>query len=350
MPSKVNVAVLGTGFVNEVFHMPSFSEIESANVVCVAGTSREKTEAFAKKWNIRKVYYGEDAIEKACVDPEVMLVDVGLPNHLHLKTIKLAAENHKHLICEKPLGRNGTEAREALDAVEKHGVIHCYAENQVFIPQVSRATQFINNGVVGNVTWIRAREAHSGPHSKWFWDPDLSGGGALCDLGCHTIEVSRHLLGKPKPVEVAAWTARLVHDMRAEDNSLTIVRYETGAIGQCENSYSAKGGFDMRAEIYGSEGSIFLDPTRETGIRVFTVADKPGYIVEKADVSKGWLYPTWREHEVFGVLPELQHFVTCVSKGEMPRETFKDGYLVNKIMDAAYAAARDKKWVKITDN
>jgi hypothetical protein len=66
------------------------------------------------------------------------------------------------------------------------------------------------------------------------------------------------------------------------------------------------------------------------------------YVVEKADVEKGWMFPTWREHETYGYLHELQHFLECIIKGEMPRETFEDGYLVNRIMDTAYEASQQK--------
>jgi predicted dehydrogenase len=170
-------------------------------------------------------------------------------------------------------------------------------------------------------------------------------------MGCHTIEVIRHLLNKSRPVEVGAWTATLVHKTKVEDNSLVLVKYDGGALGQCENSWSAKGGVDVRLEVYGSEGVIFIDLTRETGVRVFSAAPegRSPYIVEKADVSKGWMFPTWREHETYGFLHELRHFIECVAKGQTPRETFRDGLIVNRIIDAAYEASNAKKWVPVSD-
>jgi len=340
----VNVGVVGTGFVQNTFHMPSYAELKLANVVAVAGI--ENTTEFAKRWGISKVYHGDDAIEKMCRDPDVDVIDIGIPNNLHLQTIVTAVENHKHVICEKPLARNGAEAKKALDIAEKYGVLNFYAENQVFIPQLTRAFEFIRGGAIGKLTWIRSREAHSGPHSKWFWDPHIAGGGVLSDMGCHTIEAVRYLNNKKNPVEVAAWTATLVHTTTGEDNSLVLLKFEGGSLGQCENSWSAKGGFDVRFEIYGSEGAIFIDVTRETGIRLFTAAERSsGYIVEKADVDKGWLFPSWREHETYGYMYELQHFLECVANGQTPREKFADGYVVNQTMDAAYQAAQEKKWV-----
>jgi len=85
----------------------------------------------------------------------------------------------------------------------------------------------------------------------------------------------------------------LVHDTRTEDNGLALVKYEGNKLGQSENSGAAHGGLDLRFEIYGSDGAIFIDTTRETGIKVFTLApeDRVGYIVEKAEVKKGWMHP-----------------------------------------------------------
>jgi predicted dehydrogenase len=170
-------------------------------------------------------------------------------------------------------------------------------------------------------------------------------------MGCHEIETVRSLLDKKNPTEVTALTASLVHKTKVEDNSLVLMRFQDGTLGQCENSWSAKGGVDMRMEVYGSDGSIYIDAGRETGIKLFSAAPegRAGYIVEKADVERGWMFPTWREHETFGFTDELRHFLECIAEGKKPRETFKDGYAVNRIMDAAYEASTEKKWVTLGD-
>ena len=341
---KVNVGVLGYGFVQSAFHMPCYKEIPEADVIAVGGRRKDAVEEFASNWGIKGTYSGNDFVEKLCADPDVEVIDIGLPNFLHKKAAISAAENGKHLICEKPLARNVAEAKVMLDAVRRAGVIHCYAENQIFIPHITRAKEMIVKGAIGNVFWTRSREAHSGPHSVWFWDPELAGGGALLDMGCHSVEVARYLIDN-KPVEAYAWGATLVHLTKAEDNSLALVRYEGNELGQSENSWAAHGGLDLRFEIYGSDGSLFVDPTRETGIKLFTVApeEKVKYIVEKAEAKKGWMYPIWREHEVYGYLFELQHFMSCILKGEIPRETFEDGYVVNCILDACYVSIKSGK-------
>jgi len=270
---KVNIGVLGYGFVQSVFHMPCYKEIPEANVVAVGGRRNGSVKEFGRTWKIRRTYSGDDFVEKLCADPDVEVVDIGLPNFLHKKAALLAAESGKHVICEKPLARSRDEATTMLEAVEKAGVIDCYAENQVFIPHIMRAKELIERGAIGNIFWIRSREAHFGPHSGWFWDTELAGGGALLDMGCHSIEVARYLINK-KPTKAWAWGATLVHETTAEDNSLALVEYEGNELGQSENSWAAHGGLDLRFEIYGSDGACFIDPTRETGVRVFTVAPR----------------------------------------------------------------------------
>jgi len=345
MAKTVKVGVLGYGFVQETFHLPCYQEIANTDVVVIGGRSREKATAVAKKFGVKRVYSGEDFIGRVCSDPEVEVIDIGLPNFLHKEASEVAAENGKHVMCEKPLARNVDEARSTLGAVERYGVIDCYAENQVFCPHITRAKEIVTGGSIGDVFWTRSREAHFGPHSPWFWDPQLAGGGVLMDMGCHSVEVARYLIGK-QPVKAFAWAKTLVHDTKAEDNSLATISYKGGELGQSENSWAAHGGLDLRFEVYGSDGAIFIDPTRETGIRVFTVApeERVGYVVEKAEAKKGWMYPIWREHEVYGYLAELKHFVTCIQKGEKPRETYKDGYIVNCILDSCYESVKSGKW------
>jgi len=348
---KLRIGLLGSGFVQN-FHMESYREISQAEVVAVASRNPKHVKKFAKKWGIKTTYSDEDFIEKLCSDPNVDVVDIGIPNFLHMKAAITAAENHKNVICEKPLGRNTKEAQKMVKAVEKYGVLHAYAENELFSPHNVKAKEFIDSGAIGKVIWVRSREAHFGPHSQWFWNKKLAGGGCIVDMGCHSIEAARFFIGKErKPLEVFAWTATLVHRDRtdAEDNSLTLVKYEGDALAQSENSWAAHGGLDHRFEIHGTDGAIFLNPTRETGMKVFTVAPekKVGYVIEKAEVMKGWLLPLWGEYLIYGYYPELKHFIESFLKDELPRETFHDGLIVNRIMDAAYKSAKSGKWVKL---
>ncbi len=207
----------------------------------------------------------------------------------------------------------------------------------------------IEAGGVGRVLWVRSRESHSGPHSPHFWDVRSTGGGALNDLGCHTIEMARYAFGKDdKIVEVMAWGARLVHRDRTqgEDNALLVMKLASGGIAHCELSWTSKGGLDLRNEIHGDRGSIFTDVTRGTPLVSFTERSA-GYVVEKADIDRGWTRPLPEEAFAYGYQAEMRHFVECVRDGTPPRETYEDGLVVNLILDAGYRSMKTGRWVRV---
>ena len=142
----------------------------------------------------------------------------------------------------------------------EHGVFHGYLEDLCYTPKTLKAVESVQHGALGDILWVRARETHPGPHSDWFWDPELSGGGAIIDLGCHCIEIARNYIGKDvKPVEVMCWAATQVKPIDAEDHAIALVKYASGAIGQFEVSWSFRGGMDLRDEVMGVEGTIFLN-------------------------------------------------------------------------------------------
>jgi predicted dehydrogenase len=280
----------------------------------------------------------------------VDLVVLGVPNNLHRDLALACAEAGRHVVCTKPLARSAAEAREMLDAVKKAGVLHGYAETEVFSPAVVKARETIEQGSIGRVLTVRSREAHSGPHSPWFWNREASGGGAMLDMGCHTIEAARYFVGKENPVvEVLAWGDTLLHRERtdAEDNAILLMRFEGGELGQSELSWTARGGLDLRNEVYGTEGVIFTDVCRETPIKVFS-RPGAGYVVEKAESETGWLFPPVDEAWIYGYRGEMRHFIECVREGQMPRENFEDGYVVNCVLDAGYRSMASKRWERVS--
>ena len=200
--------------------------------------------------------------------------------------------------------------------------------------------------------WARSRETHGGPHSDWFWNKELSGGGAIVDMGCHCIEIARNFIGKDvRPLEVTCWADTQVHPIEAEDHAVGLVRYENGAIGQFEVSWTFRGGMDLRDEVSGTEGTIWLNHWLRTGFEMFTGVGQGGYVAEKAEGDTGWLFPVGDEVGSLGYVEMFLDMFNSMDKGRAPMETFYDGYVVNAIMDAAYKAAASKRWetVEIQD-
>ncbi|QBD78869.1 Gfo/Idh/MocA family oxidoreductase [Ktedonosporobacter rubrisoli] len=341
----VRIGMLGCGFL-ATFYMQGLAEVPNQQVVTVYGRDKGKAAAFAQRWNIPE---STDDMEAVAAREDVDLVIIALPNALHLPATRLIASHKKHIACTKPLARNAEEARQMLEAVQQAGIIHCYGETEVFSPAVIRAKSLIDEGSIGRILTVRSREAHAGPHAPHFWNAEEAGGGALLDMGCHTIEAARYFIGKDiKPVEVLAWGDTMVHTDKttAEDNAIVLLRFENGAIGQTEVSWTARGSLDLRNEVYGTEGSIFTDVTRSTPINAF-VRSTNAYLLEKAESNTGWIFPLPDEARVYGYHEEMKHFVECVAQGKQPRETFTDGLIINTIMDAAYRSMREHRWVPI---
>jgi predicted dehydrogenase len=325
------IAMLGAGLIGRFYTMSlqGYRGKDEVKVVCSghAGTAAK----FAEEFGISR---STADIAEAIRDPEVDTVIVALPNYLHKKAVLLAAEVGKAVLCTKPLAINGHEALEMLEAVEKAGVFHGYLEDLVYTPKTLKALASVKKGALGKVLWARSRETHGGPHSDWFWTKQLSGGGAIVDMGCHCIEIARNFIGKgSRPLEVTCWADTQVHPIEAEDHAVGLVRYDSGAIGQFEVSWTFRGGMDLRDEVSGTEGTVWLNHWLRTGFEMFTGVGQGG-----------WLFPVGDEIGSLGYVEMFMDMFNSMDAGKKPMEDFYDGYIVNTIIDACYKAAETKKW------
>ena len=337
-----NIAMLGTGLIGMFYTKTLHGQRGRDRVHTVYSRTAERAEAFAQEWSIPK---WTTSISAAIQDPEVDVVVVGVPNNMHEEAVTLAAEAGKAVLCTKPLARTAAEAKAMLDAVEKAGVFAGYLEDLVYTPKTLKSIESIQNGALGKVLWARSRETHPGPHSAWFWDPEISGGGAIVDLACHCIEISRNFIGKDiRPLEVMCWADTQVHPIDAEDSAIGLVRYASGAIGQFEVSWAFRGGMDLRDEVSGTEGTIWLDHYLRTGFEMFTAAGRGGYVAEKAEGETGWIFPVGDDVQELGYEHMFSDMFNALDAGTDPLETFYDGYVVNAIMDACYRSAASRQW------
>ncbi|MGC0272433.1 Gfo/Idh/MocA family protein [Pseudactinotalea sp. Z1739] len=336
------IAMLGTGLIGDFYTATLHRGRNRDRVELVYSRSEERGAAFRERWDVPR---STTSLEAACSDPDIDTVIIGLPNDMHVEAVRLAAENGKHVLCTKPLGRTAAEAKEMLDIVEHHGVFAGYLEDLVYTPKTLAAVKSVQEGALGDILWVRSRETHPGPHSAWFWDENRAGGGAIVDLGCHCIEICRNFIGKDnRPVEVFCWKDTLVHPITAEDHAVALIKFESGAIGQFEVSWAFRGGMDLRDEVSGTEGTIWLNHFLRTGFDMFTTGVGEGYVAEKAESDSGWLFPVGDEINELGYVDMFVDMFDSIDNGTTPQETFYDGYVVNAIMDACFASSDSGRW------
>lgn len=336
------IAMLGSGFIGRFYTDSIHNQRNKDRVIHIYARREENAKKFAEDYKCD--YYSTD-MEAAISHPDTDVVCVALPNNLHEAAVMLCCKHKKAVISTKPLGRNAAEALRMLKAVEEAGVFHGYLEDLVYTPKFLKAYSSVLNGALGRILWAKSRETHPGPHSEWFWDKEQAGGGCILDLGCHCIEITRSFIGKDiKPIEVMCWADTQVKPIDAEDHAIGLIKYENGAIAQFETSWTFRGGMDLRDEVMGTEGTIWINNFLRTGFEMFTTGKGADYVAEKAESDKGWLFPVGDEVNDLGYNHMFTEMFNCIETGRQPREDFYDGYIVNAIIDAAYKSAATKLW------
>lgn len=339
----MKICILGGGFIGRFYAESLHGQRNKDRVHVVYARRHETAERFATDYQIP--HYFTD-MEEAIAHPETEVVVIATPNFVHKDAVMLCVKHKKAVLCTKPLGRTAEEALEMTKACEEAGIFAGYMEDLCYTPKFIKSLESVKKGQIGRILWAKSRETHPGPHSDWFWDLDKAGGGAILDLGCHCIEISRNFIGKDiKPIEVMCWADTQVKPIDAEDHAIGLVKYENGAIGQFEVSWTFRGGMDLRDEVMGTEGTIWVNTFLRTGFEMFTTGKgEDAYVAEKAESATGWLFPVGDETHELGYTNMFTDMFNAIEQGRQPNETFYDGYIVNAVIDAAYKSAKTKLW------
>jgi myo-inositol 2-dehydrogenase / D-chiro-inositol 1-dehydrogenase len=335
-PTKI--AVLGAGFIADV-HLESYHRfVPDAQVTAVCSRTPEHAQAIAARYHVPLAFTD---VATLLAEADCDIVDICLPNDLHVDACLAAAAAGKHVICEKPLAVTLEQADAMIEACARAGVKLMYAEELCFAPKYERVRRLVSEGALGRVYQLRQSEKHSGPHSDWFYDIDRAGGGVLMDMGCHAFAWFRWMLGgNPRVERVFATMSTVLHRerTRAEDNLVAIVEFEGGVIGVAEDSWAKPGGMDDRIEVYGTGGVSYADLFAGNAALTFSEAGY-GYALEKAGSTRGWTFTVFEEAFNQGYPQELQHFVQCVREDRTPHVTGEDGRAVLEMIYAAYESA-----------
>ncbi len=316
---KVRIGIVGSKFAAD-FHCDSYSRNEHTEVVAVAAI--DNLDAIAGKWNIPDTYEDYHEMFKR---KDIELISVCVPNFLHHDIVIAASDAGKHVVCEKPLATTIEHGREMIEVCEKNNTKLMYAEDWCFSPALRRAEKLIEEGGIGRLLYVKAKEVHNGTHSMYAKDKKMCGGGSFMHLGIHPVGYLLYLLGRGNNpvVEVTGKMTgglkrNFVHkENGGEDFGMGMMRFENGEFAFVEGNYITVGGMDDKVEIYGTEGVIKVDLTFGSPIDCYS---GPGisYSIEKTNHNLGWTKPAVDEFYNLGYVPELEYFVDCVRKDMKP--------------------------------
>jgi len=289
---RVNWGVLGCANIAKQRLIPGLLAAEHARLRAVASRSRQKAEAFQNKFGADRSYASYDAL---LADPAVSVVYVPLPNQLHMEWTIRALQAGKHVLCEKPIGLNATEAREMQAVAKETGQVVVEALMYRYAAAVQRAFEIVREGAIGRLTSI-----HSAFSFMIADDPTNvrlspeTGGGALYDVGCYCVDVIRMLAGRQPTAATCEcqWSDTYGVDMAASG----ILAFADGLSATFSAGFRAPGGTFFRAE--GTEGTLvcpedFLGRRQDTTLvlrthgskQVLPIAQRDPYMLQVEDLS-----------------------------------------------------------------
>ncbi|MGX1193702.1 putative dehydrogenase [Metabacillus sp. SLBN-84] len=372
--NEIRVGMVGYKFMGKAHslgyrNVPFFFPDRSKPVLkAIAGRNEEGVMKAAKELGFES--YETDWRELIKRD-DIDLIDIVTPNHSHAEIAIAAAEAGKHVICEKPLALNAEEAERMLAAAEKNGVVHMISHNYRFAPAVQYAKKLIEEGRLGKIYHVRATYLQD-----WLMDPDfpiawrlkkeITGSGALGDIGAHIIDLTRFLVGemievvgametfiKERPIENEPGKTGIVD---VDDAASFIARFENGAMGVFEATRFAAGSRNRNCfEINGEYGSIKWDLENMNNLHVYLSEDDEGLqgfrvinCTEEVHPFADAYWPAGHiigyEHTFVNLISELME---AISKKKSQKPDFFDGLQNQLILDAIEQSAIDKKWISI---
>lgn len=372
----LKIGLIGSGYMGKA-HAIAFKTASavfplSAKIVCdmIAEVNEELAEQKAKEFGFQR-FTGD--WRQLVNDPEIDVVDICAPNHLHKEMALAAIAAGKHVYSEKPLALNYADALEMTLAAEQAGLKTLVGFNYIKNPTVQLAKQIIEQGEIGDVVHFRGTFnedylADGQLPFTWRLKREFSGSGTLGDMGSHIINMAHYLVA---PITQVCADLQTVHKARPiagqpdkvgtvenDDQVHMMVRFANGAIGTIESSRIAWGRKNgLWFEVTGTKGTLIYDQERLSELQLYTAQD--------AKNRQGFRrILTGPEH------PDYRHF--CVSAGhglgyndmkavevrdlvegivaDAPMwPDFRAACTVNQICDAVEQSHREERWVRITE-
>lgn len=348
----LKVGIIGNGGIAHC-HADGYKELsDRVEIVACCDINEEKAIAFAKEYDIPKTYTDCREMLKA---EKLDLVSVCTWNSAHAPCTIAALEAGCHVICEKPMAMNTEEAEAMKAAADKAGKLLMLGFVRRHGNDARDAKALAENGDLGEIYYAKATYLRrSGCPGGWFGDKKFSGGGPLIDLGVHVIDLTRYVMGCPKPVSAfgftadkigardhigsSDWTSETKFDkpvFNVEDLAVAMIRFDNGAVLQVETSFNLnKKNSEGNLELFGSKAGLTLDP--------FELHTE--YANQLADISirgdHSFNFGRDFKREIKNFVDAAEGKAECLAKAE-------DGVTLMKIIDAVYLSAATGKSVDI---
>jgi predicted dehydrogenase len=325
----LKIAFAGTGLIAGV-HAGAVQKLPDVTLEAVINHRPESMAAFAAEFDIPRQYPNVTDLLR---DGDVDALIVCTPNYLHAPQSIAALEAGVHVLVEKPMAMNASEAEAMLAASQKSGALLMVGHVWRFDPDVRWLREQVAAGRLGKIVRTKGYCLHvnDGP-GGWFAQRKFAGGGAVADMGIHALDTVRFLLGAPQPVSVYAQIGTYYNDFDVDDTGVIMVNWDQGT-----TSYIEAGWWQPHAD--GPQAATQLYGTAGFG-RIF-----PSYLetpsADKSDVERvdSGLPPVEERDKRDKFVPQMAHFLECIWEGRQPSPDGTEGWLNMRVIDAAYKSA-----------
>lgn len=333
MKDGVRIAVVGTGAIAQITHIPVLSKMRGAQLVALCDNDGPKARALADRFDVPDVFTDlEEMLDSDALDAVV----VATPNHLHEPHVLSALRKGLHVLSERPMALSARGVERCLAAATKNDLVLQVAHNHRFRSDVQALAQFLRNGELGSVTSVRAGALLvERPGDGWRGRKSEAGGGVFLDQGFPLLDLALWLADFPEPVRISA-QARKGKGANATEVAMQLFLECAGGISLIlDVSWAYVGDQDRWwFEVHGTKGSGRLAPLR-------VIKDINGRAVNVTPSgAAGRESPFLQSYRA-----ELAHFIAMV-QGDVPRKLPKEQALVHKVLEAAYKAAEDGREVR----
>ncbi len=348
----VRLGIIGAGAIGRV-HASMFKQIEGVDMAGLFDVNTSLATELAEDHNIVKVY---DSADDLLNSSDLDAVVIGVPNKFHKPLAIQALQADKHVLLEKPMALNGADAREIYDVQQQTGKTFMIAHQMRWQWIYREIQDYARKGAFGKIYaaktgWLR-RSGIPG-WGSWFTRKTESGGGPLADIGVHMLDVTRYLMGSPKPVSVfgsvysefgprkkglGGWgTPNWDGFFDVEDLAMALIRMEDGSTLSLEVSWAVH--TDMSDNVFthlmGTEGGVVIK-NNDSATLCGELFEQPSTI----DVTT----PEHAENARIGL---SHHFIDCIRKQETPITDAFSGLVNNMIIDAIYESASTGKSIEL---